>query len=115
MIDRIKKKHARNSSEGRALKNLEEIRITGVPSWHAEKIDVFISFSPETKDVANDVMSDEEWNKCIEQWLTLVEPQGVIKSVDGAMNPLDEMTARQYIDSQPLDLDYLSWPSGDEM
>ena len=115
MAGRIKKKHARNSLEGRALETLEEIRITGVPSWQAEKIEVFISFSPETTDVANDMMSDEEWNKCIELWLRLVEPQGVFKSVDGAMNPLDKMTARQYINSQPLDLDYLSWPSSDTM
>lgn len=31
-------------------------------------------------------------------------------SVNGAVIPLDELTARQYIDSVPLDLDYLSWP-----
>lgn len=110
MVNRIKGKHARNSDEGRALEVLEEIRLTGSPSWDAKEIDVFILFSPATRTEASEVMPDEEWNTCIDSWMDRAEPIGVIRSVKGAMIPLDELTARQYIDSVPLDLDYLSWP-----
>lgn len=109
MRSRIKRKHAKNSDEGRALEALEEIRITGSPSWNSLRIDVFILFLPATRTEASKVMTDEEWNTCIDGWIGRAEPIGVIRSVSGTMIPLDELTARRYIDSSPLDLDYLSW------
>ena len=111
LVNRVKSKHDRNSPEGRALRALEEIRVTGSPSWNAQEIHVFISFSPSTREEANDAMSDEEWKRIIGEWLDRAKTHGVIRSVRGAMVPLDELTARDYIDSDPLDLDYLSLPS----
>lgn len=109
MVTRIKSKHARDSDEGRVLEAIEEIRLTGSPSWDANEIDVFILFSPATRSEASEVVPDEKWDDFIDSWIDKAEPIGVIRSVDGAMIPLDELTARQYIDSVPLDLDYLSW------
>lgn len=109
LVGRIRDKHDRDSPEGRALGALEEIRITGSPSWSGDLIDTFLTFAPPTREVADTVLSQEEWDEIVDQWLRRAEPFGVIRSVDGSMIPLDEFTAREYVDSDPLDLDYLSW------
>ena len=57
-------------------------------------------------------MSEEDWDSVVDAWLRRTEPFGTIKSVDGAMIPLDELTAREYVDSDVLDLDYLTWEAG---
>ncbi|MCY4555697.1 MAG: hypothetical protein OXF79_04820 [Chloroflexi bacterium] len=108
LVARARDKHGRESHEGRALRGLEEIRVTGSPSWSALGIDVFVTFAPATREDAEEVMSEEEWDEVVDGWIRRTEPFGAIKSVDGAMIPLDELTAREYIDSDVLDLDYLS-------
>lgn len=109
LVSRVRQKHARNSSEGRALEMVEDIRITGSPSWDADAIDVFITFAPGTRAEANEVTSDDEWDQLVDDWLRHTEPFGVVRSIDGAMIPLDELSAREYLESDALDLDYLSW------
>lgn len=113
LVARLRDKHDRNSPEGAALRELEQIRVTGVPSWGAQEIDVFLTFAPATREEAGEIMSDAEWDETVDRWLRRAEPFGVIRSVDGAMIPLDELTAREYLDSDALDLDYLSWAALD--
>ena len=112
-VDRIKRKHGRDSPEGKALAAIQEIRITGSPSWEDKEIDVFITIAPGTRNEADKIMVQEQWDKLVDGWLTRVAPSGIIQSVECAMIPLDELSARAYIDSDPLDLDYLSWPEVD--
>ncbi len=109
LVARVRQKHAKDSPEGRALEALEEIRITGSPSWNAEAVDVFITFAPATRADAQGVMPDDEWDELVDSWLRQAEPFGVIRTVDGAMIPLDELSALEYVDSDALDLDFLSW------
>lgn len=109
LVARVRQKHAKESPEGRALAILEEIRITGSPSWDAQAVDVFITFSPATRADANEVMPDDEWDELVDSWLRQAEPFHVIRTVDGAMIPLEELSALEYADSDPLDLDFLSW------
>lgn len=109
LVSRVRQKHTKDSPEGRALEALEDIRIAGSPSWNADAVDVFITFAPATRAEANDVMADDGWDQLVDSWLRQAEPFGVIRSVDGAMIPLDELSALEYIDSDALDLDYLSW------
>jgi hypothetical protein len=40
--------------------------------------------------------------------LRLCKPTGVVRSIDGEIIPLDHLTAREYVDSDPLDLGHLS-------
>lgn len=108
LVERVRDKHDKASLEGRALASLEEIRVTGTPSWSANQVDVFLTFAPATRSDAALVMSDDEWDSVVDEWLRRAEPRGVIRLVDGAMIPLDELTAREYVDSDPLDLDYLT-------
>ncbi|MGH9267020.1 MAG: hypothetical protein ACRD0D_02465, partial [Acidimicrobiales bacterium] len=98
-----------DTAEGRALEALEEIRITASPSWADQPIDVFITFSPPTRVEADQVMAEDQWDELVDSWLRRAEPFGAVGSIDGAMIPLDEFTGREYVDSDPLDLDYLSW------
>jgi hypothetical protein len=109
LVARIRAKHAKNSAEGRALAALQDIRITGSPSWDADAIDVFITFAPGSRAEANAVMSDDDWDELVDGWLRQAEPFGVIRAVDGAMIPLDELSALEYVESDALDLDHLSW------
>lgn len=111
MVRRIRERHDRDSPEGRALSALEEIRVTGAPSWSAPAIEVFIVFAPPSASDAAEIMTDEEWDQIVDEWVARAEPHGVVRSVDGAMIPLDELTAREYTDSDLLDLDHLSWPA----
>ena len=105
---RIKSKHDKNSAEGMALATLEEIRVTASPSWDAERIDVFLSFCPATAADALNVMSEDDWDSLIDDWIERASTTGVIAQVDGAMVPLEELTALEYVDSDRLDLDHLS-------
>jgi hypothetical protein len=109
LVERVRDRHDRASQEGRALAALEEIRVAGTPSWSASEVDVFVIFAPSTRDGAVGVMTGAEWDEVVDGWLRRAEPHGVIRSIDGAMVPLDELTAREYVDSEVLDLDYLSW------
>lgn len=108
LIDRVKKKHAKASPEGRALETLEEIRVTGAPSWSSNSIEVFLTFAPATRAQAEGAMPEDEWDRLIDSWLSRCKPKGRIRTIEGAMIPLDDLTAREYVDSDPLDLDYLT-------
>jgi len=108
LTTRVRAKHDKNSAEGNGLASLEEIRVTASPSWNAETVDVFLSFCPSTTNRAREVMTEEDWDSIIDEWIGRCEPTGKIASVDGAMIPLEELSALEYIDSDRLDLDHLS-------
>lgn len=108
LVGRLRSKHPRDSEEGSALRCLSQIRVTGSPSWSSDEIDVFLTFSPDTRGEALSVMSDEAWDQLVDTWIDRCEPTGVIAQVDGAMIPLEELTALEYLESDRLDLDHLS-------
>lgn len=102
---RIADKHERNTDEGRGLRALREIRVLASPSWDAPQVDLLFSF------VRNESDADFEgksWAVLLEGWLKLVRPAGRFKSIHGQVLTLQDMTAREYVDSDPLDLDNVS-------
>jgi hypothetical protein len=103
--NRLKEKHDRQSDEGRALRALREIRVTAEPSWEAEQVNLMFWFirHPEQRD-----FEGKEWNKSRETWLKLVKKTDRYVAVDGLVATLADMTAEDYVTSDPLDLDYLS-------
>ncbi len=107
MVKRIKKRYKRGDLEGKALQAVEEIRITASPGWDAGQIGVFLTFALSHGTIAVEI-TDEQWADLLVQWLSLCKPTGVIRSVEGTILPLDMMTAREYLDSDRLELDYLS-------
>jgi hypothetical protein len=102
---RLKKKHGRTASpEGHALRALREIRVRAVPSWDAPEVDVIFFWF--LRDDNDDNGSD--WIEHLEKWLGLVPAAGRFKAVEGVVASLDDLTARDYVESDPLDLDHLS-------
>ncbi len=102
---RLGDKHDKNSDEGRGLRALREIRIRAAPSWGAPRVELFFWF------IRNDDAADFEgksWAKLLEDWLKLVPASGRFRSVDVLAVALADLTARDYVESDPLDLDHLS-------
>jgi len=103
--NRLKDKHAKNTAEGRGLRALREIRVQASPAWDAPQIEIFFWF------VRNYLDADFEgnsWADLLSDWLKLVPPGSRFKTVNGQVVTLQDLTAADYVDSDPLDLDHLS-------
>jgi hypothetical protein len=108
--ERILGKHGRASPEGMALReHLREIRITADPEWDADAVSAFITFVRKDTQEAAAV----GWDELLERWLSLCVPAGSIVAIDGTVMTLGQMTAQEYVDSDPLDLGHLSLRDAD--
>jgi hypothetical protein len=102
---RLGDKHGKNTDEGRGLRALREIRVNASPSWKSPEVEIFFWFVRNTSDAD---FEGKSWADLHKDWLRLVPATGRFKSVNGQVAALQDMTAKDYIDSDPLDLDYLS-------
>lgn len=48
------------------------------------------------------------WDELLTQWLGRVPPAGRFRCVDGLVAPLEDLTAADHVESDPLDLGFLS-------
>jgi hypothetical protein len=103
--DRIKKKHNKSSNEGDALRALREIRVRASPSWNYPNIELMFWFIRDEQQVD---FQGLEWNQLLEQWLKLIPEFGRFQEVHGLVVTLEDITAKDYVESDPLDLDHLS-------
>jgi hypothetical protein len=102
---RLTDKHDRKSDEGNALRSLREIRVRAAPSWDAQAVELMFWFIQEDGvGLPEPGLSEKQ----LSAWLALLVPAGRFTNVDGQVVTLDDMTARDYADSDPFDLDYLS-------
>lgn len=101
----MSRKHDGRGDEGRALRALREIRVGAAPSWLADQVKIMFSF---IRDDATPDFEGRAWHEHLERWLKLVPPAGRFTSIDGSVLTLDRLTAREYVESDPLDLDHLS-------
>ena len=99
---RIKEKHNRHSPEGAALQSLREIRVQGTPSWRSAQVRLHFWF------ISREPKAEPGLEQSVEEWLKRVQPTGRFVSIDGQAVNLSEMTAQEYVDSDRLDLDWLS-------
>ncbi len=53
-------------------------------------------------------MAGGSWPDYLECWLERVEAKGRYVAVEGVVVALDQMSAREYVESDRLDLDHLS-------
>jgi hypothetical protein len=102
---RLSEKHEKSNAEGEALRSLREIRVLASPSWDAETVEVFFWF---IRDDELETFDGTSWDKLLDAWLALAGAHGRYTRVDGAVVTLGDMTALDYVDSDPLDLDHLS-------
>ncbi|NER22344.1 MAG: hypothetical protein F6J86_24980 [Symploca sp. SIO1B1] len=102
---RISKKHSKSSPEGDALRTLREIRVRAAPSWNYPEIELMFWFIREEQETQ---FQGIEWFTLLDGWLKLIQPAGRFKFVEGQVITLEDMTAKDYVESDPLDLDHLS-------
>ena len=105
LSNRMSAKHDKESDEGRALRALREIRVWAAPSWGAENIKITFWF---IRNEDEPTFNDRSWDSFLEAWLNRVLASGRFTNVHGAVLTLDDLTAREYVESDPLDLDHLS-------
>lgn len=102
---RLTEKHAKATDEGRGLRALREIRVTANPSWDADQVELFFWFIRNADDAT---FAGKSWADLLKDWLELVGAAGRFGPVDGQVVTLRDLTAQDYVDSDPLDLDHLS-------
>jgi hypothetical protein len=103
--DRLTSKHDKASEEGRALRALREIRVRAAPSWDADEVELMFWFIRH-QDEPN--FEGVPWHQMLERWLDVIQPHDRFPSIDGVVHTLDDLSAREFVESDPLDLDNLS-------
>ncbi len=102
---RLIQKHDKGSDEGRALRSLREIRVRAAPAWDADAVELTFFFVREPS--AHD-FEGSTWEGLLENWLSRLKVRGRFTTVDGLVQTLDDLTARDYVESDLLDLGFLS-------
>jgi hypothetical protein len=102
---RMQTKHGKNNIEGLALQALSEIRVQATPSWSADTINLTFWFIHPQND---DSFQNKKWFELLDSWLELIPASGRFESIDGAVKSLEDLTAKEYVESDRLDLDRLS-------
>ena len=54
------------------------------------------------------LFKEKAWHELLAEWLKLLPPSARFSAVDGTVVSLDDMTAKDYLQSDRLDLDRLS-------
>lgn len=97
-----------SSADAIVFQELSEIRIQASPSWDAARVDIFIWF------VLKDEAPVRDRSAILEGWLAKIPPKDAFVSCQGRVVRYEDMTALEYIDSDPLDLDHMSPEQSDE-
>jgi hypothetical protein len=103
--NRLVDKHEKNTDEGRALRALREIRVQASPSWDAPLIDLFFWF---IRDGGDPSLESRSWAVFLANWLQLLASEGRFQTIEGEIVSIEDLTAAEYLDSDPLDLDHIS-------
>jgi hypothetical protein len=102
---RLRDKHDKATEEGEALRALREIRVRAEPSWSSSEIRLIFWF---IRDEEQSKFQGIGWEQFLERWLKLIPESGRYQNVEGSVVTLEDMTAKEYVESDPLDLDHLS-------
>lgn len=102
----LKKRYGKNNAEGHHVDALQEIRVAARPSWDGNGIALVFWFIKGTEP------ANPDWSKWVAEWLALVKPTATYTAIEGLTVRLDDMTARDYVESEHLDLDQLSADEG---
>ena len=102
--ERLTDKHNTQTDEGAHLRALREIRVRAAPSWDDGEVQLNWWF---IKD-ADPVDAPVDWLFFLEQWIALFDQTGRFRLDPPIACRLEDMTARDYVESDRLDLDRLS-------
>jgi hypothetical protein len=108
MQNYLKDKHGKEHTEGACLESLRQIRVRAAPSWDSDDVKLTFWFVKEAG------MDKAEWftvwPTLIEKWTKLFKQEGRFSVEAAVVTQLEDMKAIDYVESDPLDLDYLSQP-----
>jgi hypothetical protein len=102
---RMQDKHEKPTDEGEALRALLEIRVSATPAWDAATVELIFWF---IRAETHDRFHEKEWHEWLDSWLQLLPAAGKFSPVYGFVKSLEDMTAKEYTQSDRLDLDRLS-------
>jgi len=102
---RMQDKHDKKSNEGLALRSLLGIRVHAAPDWEADPVHIHFWFI--RHEDAED-FNGKSWHELLDGWLKLVPANQRFDPVNGTVVTLEDMSAQDYVESDPLDLDHLS-------
>ncbi|MGB8840153.1 MAG: hypothetical protein WCC64_03700 [Aliidongia sp.] len=110
MRNRFRSKHARQESEaGKVYRSIQNIRAAAEPNWDAPnaKVTFYFVLEPEAQRGA----SREQIATTLDaDFQSLEWPSGLSAATPRyRLVTLEEMTAAEWVASQAVDLDYLSW------
>ncbi len=100
-------KHDKQTDEGAHLRALREIRVRAAPSWDDDEVQLGWFF---IKDRDPDGVT-LAWPSLAEKWIALFKDQiGRFRADPPTVCRLEDITAQDYVESDPFDLDRLSVP-----
>ena len=96
--------HNKQTAEGAHLRALREIRVRAAPSWDNSDVQLSWWF---IKD-ADPLNVQVDWPTFLDRWLSLFDQIGRFRLDPPIACRLEDITARDYVESDHLDLDRLS-------
>lgn len=109
LMSRMSSKHDKQSDEGRALRALREIRVRAEPSWDADEVRLAFWF---IRDADDATFEGKRWDQFLVEWEKRIPKGGRFVDVQALVQTLEDLTAREYVESDPLDLDHLTTRDG---
>lgn len=103
---RLVEKHNRTSPEGEALRTLQEIRVRAEPAWDAPQVHVLFYFV--RKQGSSLEFGGRPWSDWCDDWMKRLVAYGPFNDPEGLVVDYSAMTAADYLQSDALDLEYLS-------
>ena len=100
LVDR----HNKQTDEGAHLRALREIRVRAAPSWNAGEVQLSWWFIRDADPVGVQV----DWQTFLDHWLARFDQTGRFRLAPAIACRLDDMTGREYVESDSVDLDRLS-------
>lgn len=103
-LKRIRDKHGKNTDEGKMLSEFKEIFVRSAPDWSSQNSTITFFFF-----VDKEKSSFTDWSDQTEAWKNLIRLEDTsFSEVEMLVVGYDEITAQEYRESMPLDLDGLS-------
>ena len=103
-LKRIRDKHGKNTDEGKMLSEFKEILVRSAPDWSSQNSTITFLFL-----VDKEKSSFTDWSDQIETWTNLIQLKNTpFSEIEMLVVGYDEITAQEYRESVPLDLDGLS-------
>jgi hypothetical protein len=103
----LAKKASKQTDEGAYIQALSEIRVRAAPSWDADEVYLTFWFIKEADPQDTETV---DWPSWMNEWLKLITKQGRFRIEPPTALRLEGMTARDYCESDRLDLDRASVP-----